>query len=118
MWGTTRATIQNMVTGVTDSYTTILRIVGVGYRATLDASSNSLSMKLGYAHNIDVQIPSGLNVKVPQPTRIIINGTDKQAVGAFAAKIRGYRKPEPYRGKGIFVDDETIKLKDGKGKKK
>lgn len=118
MWGTTRAHIQNMITGVTDTFTLILRIVGVGYRASLANDGKSLSLKLGYSHNLDVDIPDGLSVTVPQPTKVIINGTDKHDVGSFAAKIRSYRKPEPYRGKGVFVGDETIKLKDAKGKKK
>lgn len=116
-----RALIQNSVSGVSEGHVAILRLVGVGYRATLESSVPTLkpsypgqqfiSLKLGFAHPVELGVPEGVKASVPQPTRILLEGVDKQVVTDFAAKIRAWRKPEPYKGKGIFVNDETIKLK-------
>ncbi|KAI8925177.1 ribosomal protein L6, alpha-beta domain-containing protein [Entophlyctis helioformis] len=112
MWGTTRALLANMVTGVSEGYMIPVRLVGVGYRALME--QGKLSLKLGYAHPILLDIPEGVNVSIPAPQRILLQGNDLQAMTLFAAKIRKWRKPEPYNQKGIFVGDETIKKKDGK----
>ena len=119
--GTMRAHMQNSVTGVSEGHISILRMVGVGYRATIEDKAITkepeypgqrfVSLKLGFAHPVEMGIPQGVKATVPQPTRILLEGCDKQAVSQFAAKIRAWRKPEPYKGKGIFVNDETIKLK-------
>lgn len=93
-----------------------LKLVGVGYKASLNSSGDILSLKVGYCHSIDLKIPFNLTVAVPNPTKIIVKGINWQKVKEFAAKIRSHRPPEPYNGKGIFVDDETIKLKEGKKK--
>ncbi|KAJ2782322.1 54S ribosomal protein L6 mitochondrial [Coemansia javaensis] len=114
MWGTTRALINNCVRGVTEGFSATLRFVGVGYRAALEGGA--LVLRLGYAHPITMQIPPELKVAVPAPTRVLISGIDLQQVKLFAAKVREWKKPEPYNQKGIFVDDETIKKKDGKKK--
>ncbi|KAJ2452097.1 54S ribosomal protein L6 mitochondrial [Coemansia sp. RSA 2336] len=114
MWGTTRALINNCVVGVTEGYTATLRFVGVGYRAAIEGKK--LMMRLGYSHPIYMDIPQGLNVSVPAPTRVLITGIDLQQVKLFAAKIREWKKPEPYNQKGIFINDETIRKKDGKKK--
>ena len=119
--GTTRAYLHNHIMGVSEGHTTILRLVGVGYRATVEDSAVTVSpeypdqkfvsLKVGYSHPIELGIPRGLKASTPQPTRILLEGVEKQGVKEFAAKIRQWRVPEPYKGKGIFVDDETIKLK-------
>ncbi|KAJ1950280.1 54S ribosomal protein L6 mitochondrial [Linderina macrospora] len=114
MWGTTRALIQNCVTGVTEGFSATLRLVGVGYRAAVE--NGKLVLRLGYSHPVEMEIPEGLKVGTPVPTRILINGTDLQQVKLYAAKIREWKKPEPYNQKGIFVNDETIRKKDGKKK--
>ena len=121
MPGTIRALMQNHIVGVSEGHTCILRLVGVGYRATVENSATTkkpeyegqqfVSLKLGYAHPVEMPVPLGVKASVPQPTRILLEGCDKQAVTQFAAEIREWRKPEPYKGKGIFVNDETIKLK-------
>lgn len=114
MWGTTRALINNAIVGVSDGYKVHLRLVGVGYRGTLE--NNVLSLKLGYSHPVLMKIPEGLTCTVPQPNRVILSGVDLQQVTEFAAKIQRWRKPEPYNQKGIFINDETIKKKEGKKK--
>ncbi|KAJ1662922.1 54S ribosomal protein L6 mitochondrial [Coemansia sp. RSA 1813] len=114
MWGTTRALISNCVVGVTEGFSATLRFVGVGYRAGLE--SGKLVLRLGYSHPIAMAIPEGLTVSVPVPTRVLIRGIDLQQVKLFAAKVREWKKPEPYNQKGIFIDDETIRKKDGKKK--
>ncbi|OMJ08883.1 50S ribosomal protein L6 [Smittium culicis] len=118
MWGTTRALIKNMVTGVTEGYTSMLRMVGIGYRASLETVNGvkNLQLKLGYSHPVNIPIPDKLTVSVPFPTTIIVNGIDLQQVKLFAAKVREKKKPEPYNQKGIFVDEETIRKKEGKKK--
>jgi large subunit ribosomal protein L6 len=110
--GTTRALLSNMVTGVSTGFKKQLEIRGVGYRATLQG--NIVNLSLGYSHPINLEIPAGLSVSIPKNTDIIIEGADKQVVGEFAAKIRSYRKPEPYLGKGIRYVDEYVPRKAGK----
>ncbi|KAJ2233377.1 54S ribosomal protein L6 mitochondrial [Coemansia sp. RSA 1286] len=114
MWGTTRALINNCVVGVTEGFSATLRFVGVGYRAAME--DGRLALRLGYSHPISMEIPVGLKVSVPVPTRVLISGMDLQQVKLFAAKVREWKKPEPYNQKGIFINDETIRKKDGKKK--
>jgi large subunit ribosomal protein L6 len=123
MWGTMRAHISNSISGVSEGHVCILRVVGVGYRAEIHDNSidpkfaleyqgqKFMFLKLGFAHPVELPIPEGVKATVPQPTRILLEGCNKQMVSQFAAKIREWRKPEPYKGKGIFVNDETIRLK-------
>lgn len=110
--GLTRALIQNMVTGVTEGYSKVLDIVGVGYRAEL--KGKNLLLNIGYSHPIYFAPPDEITLEVPTPTQIKINGIDKELVGLVAAKIRSLRKPEPYKGKGIKYSDEVIIKKAGK----
>ncbi len=110
--GTTRALIANMVTGVSVGFKKQLEIRGVGYRAALQG--NIVNLSLGYSHPLNLEIPAGLTVTIPKNTDIIIEGADKQVVGEFAAKIRSFRKPEPYLGKGIRYVDEYVPRKAGK----
>jgi large subunit ribosomal protein L6 len=114
MWGTARARIQNMVTGVSEGYSRELEINGVGYRAALQG--NKLALQLGYSHDVTYPIPQGITVKCEKPTSITISGADKQKVGQVAAEIRAYRPPEPYKGKGVKYVEETIVRKEGKKK--
>ncbi|RUP46766.1 50S ribosomal protein L6 [Jimgerdemannia flammicorona] len=116
MWGTTQALVQNYVTGVSEGFRVPLRLEGVGYRATLEPSGEKLGLKLGYANPVELVVPEGIKATTPTPTKILLQGTDLQRVKLFAAKIRKYRKPEPYNQKGIFVGNETIKKKEGKKK--
>jgi len=110
--GLTRALVQNMVTGVTESYKKTLEIVGVGYKAEL--KGKNLLLTIGYSHPIYFVPPDEVKIEVPTPTQLIISGTDKELVGLVAAKIRSFRKPEPYKGKGIKYSDERIIRKAGK----
>ncbi len=110
--GMTRAIIQNMVTGVTEGYSKTLEIVGVGYRAEL--KGKNLLLSIGYSHPIYFIPPEEITLEVPSPTQIKISGIDKELVGLVAAKIRSFRKPEPYKGKGIKYSDEIIIRKAGK----
>lgn len=110
--GLTRALIQNMVVGVTESYKKTLEIVGVGYKAEL--KGKNLLLNIGYSHPIYFVPPEEIKLEVPAPTQIIISGNDKELVGLIAAKIRSFRKPEPYKGKGIKYSDERIIRKAGK----
>lgn len=116
MWGTSRALIQNNVVGISEGHLAIVKFVGTGYRATLekDGEDDVVSLKVGYPFTPKLKVPAGLTVTSPNPTRLLIEGINKQQVKLFAARIREYRKPEPYKGKGIFVNDETIKLKQKK----
>ncbi len=114
MWGMARNMINNMVKGVATGYTVNLEINGVGYRAAVQGKK--LNMQLGYSHDINYAIPDGITIKCEKPTAITISGADRQKVGQVAAEIRGYRKPEPYKGKGIKYDHETILRKEGKKK--
>ena len=113
-WGMQRTLVQNLVTGVTEGFTKKLLITGVGYRAA--ASGRKLKLQLGYSHDVDLEVPEGIEVKTPDATTVEISGNDKQAVGQFAAEIRRWRKPEPYKGKGIKYDGEFIFRKEGKKK--
>ena len=113
-WGMQRTLVQNLVTGVSDGFTKVLEITGVGYRAA--AQGRKLNMKLGYSHDVDIDIPQGIEVKTPDTTTIEISGIDRQQVGQVAAEIRRWRKPEPYKGKGIKYDGEFIFRKEGKKK--
>lgn len=110
--GLSRALVQNMVTGVTDTYKKTLDIVGVGYKAEL--KGKDLLLNIGYSHPIFLIPPEGVTLETPTPTQIIISGIDKQLVGLVSAKIRSFRKPEPYKGKGIKYSDEHIVRKAGK----
>jgi large subunit ribosomal protein L6 len=114
MWGTTRVLVRNMVRGVAQGYTKNLEINGVGFRAAVQGKS--LQLQLGYSHDVNFPIPEGITIKCDKPTSITISGADKQRVGQVAAEIRSYREPEPYKGKGIKYDTETILRKEGKKK--
>ncbi|MGI9452551.1 MAG: 50S ribosomal protein L6 [Geminicoccaceae bacterium] len=114
MWGLSRSLVSNMVTGVSTGFTRNLEIAGVGYRAAMDGKY--LNLQLGYSHDIKVAIPDDIQVKCATPTQISISGANRQRVGQIAAEIRSFRKPEPYKGKGIRYDDETIIRKEGKKK--
>ena len=114
MWGTTRALVNNMVTGVSKGFTVNLEINGVGYRAAVQGKV--LNLQLGYSHDVPFPIPDDVKITCEKPTSISITGADKQRVGQVAAVIRSYRKPEPYKGKGIKYDTETILRKEGKKK--
>ena len=114
--GLTRTLINNMIVGVTEGYTKTLEINGVGYRA--QKQGNKLVMNLGYSHPVEMEEPEGVKVEVSNPNQIIITGSDKQAVGQFAAVVREKRPPEPYKGKGIKYSDEVIRRKEGKTGKK
>jgi large subunit ribosomal protein L6 len=113
-WGMQRTLVSNLVEGVTGGFTKTLVITGVGYRA--NAQGNKLKLQLGYSHDVDLAVPEGLEVKTPDQTTVIISGIDKQAVGQFAAEIRRWRKPEPYKGKGIKYQGEYVFRKEGKKK--
>ena len=114
LWGTTRAQINNLVQGVSTGFTKELEIVGVGYRAKVQGST--LVLSLGFSHDIDFPIPEGIKIACPSQTEISISGSNKQQVGQVASKIRSYRKPEPYKGKGVRYKDEWILRKEGKKK--
>jgi large subunit ribosomal protein L6 len=111
--GLFRSLIANMVVGVTEGYVRRLEIVGVGYRAAL-RGSNGLTLQMGFSHPVEFDAPEGITFEVPTPTRITINGIDKQVVGQVAANIRKIRKPEPYKGKGIRYEGELVRRKSGK----
>jgi large subunit ribosomal protein L6 len=113
-WGMSRNMISNMVKGVSTGYTVALEINGVGYRAAVQGKN--LNLQLGYSHEVQFAIPEGITIKCDKPTSVSISGADKQKVGQVAAVIRSYRKPEPYKGKGIKYDHETIRRKEGKKK--
>lgn len=114
MWATSRTLVNNMVKGVADGYTVNLDINGVGYRAAVQGKE--LVMQLGFSHDVKYPIPEGIAIKCDKPTSITITGFDKQKVGQVAAEIRGWKKPEPYKGKGIKYDNEIILRKEGKKK--
>jgi large subunit ribosomal protein L6 len=113
-WGMQRTLVQNLVIGVTDGFTKILDITGVGYRANVQGKM--LKLQLGYSHDVDFAIPDGIEIKTPDNTTVEISGIDKQKVGQVAAEIRRWRKPEPYKGKGIRYRGEYIFRKEGKKK--
>ncbi|KAF2689826.1 mitochondrial 54S ribosomal protein YmL16 [Lentithecium fluviatile CBS 122367] len=126
MWGTTRAYLQNHILGVSEGHSAILRFNGVGYRASVEPTATTVepeypgqqfvNLKVGYSHPIELGIPKGVTASTPQPTRLLLEGPEKEVVMQFAAKIRMWRKPEPYKGKGIFVNGETIRLKNKRTK--
>ena len=113
-WGMTRTNVQNLVTGVTEGFTKVLEITGVGYRA--QAQGKNLRLQLGYSHDVNYKLPEGVEVKTPDQNTVEISGIDKQKVGQVAAEIRRWRKPEPYKGKGIKYRGEYIFRKEGKKK--
>jgi large subunit ribosomal protein L6 len=112
--GSTRAHLANMVTGVTAGFERKLELNGVGYRAAVQGKT--LNLALGYSHDINYPIPDGIDIKTPKPTEIVVKGIDRQRVGQVAAEIRGFRPPEPYKGKGVRYAGEKIVLKEGKKK--
>ena len=114
--GLSRTLVNNMVEGVTKGYEKKLKIVGVGYRAA--KNGNNLDLTLGFSHPVQMVDPEGITVEVPTQTDIIVKGIDKQAVGNYAAKIREWRQPEPYKGKGIRYENENVRRKEGKTGKK
>jgi large subunit ribosomal protein L6 len=114
MWGMQRTLLNNMVTGVSQGFKRELDIVGVGYRAAVEGTE--LTLQLGYSHPVHYPIPDGISISCERPTKITIEGIDKQRVGQVAAEIRAFRKPEPYKGKGIRYADEIVHRKEGKKK--
>ncbi|MEC9424459.1 MAG: 50S ribosomal protein L6 [Actinomycetota bacterium] len=116
MHGLARSLVNNMVVGVSEGFSKELQIVGVGYRAAAKGS-DGLELQLGFSHPVNVTAPAGITFEVPEPTRIIVSGTDKQVVGQVAADIRSYRKPEPYKGKGVRYLGEYVARKAGKAAK-
>lgn len=114
MAGTTRALINNMVTGVSAGFERKLELVGVGYRAS--AQGNKINLTLGFSHPVVYDVPEGVTVETPSQTEIIVRGADKQRVGQVAAELRAYRPPEPYKGKGVRYSDERIVIKEAKKK--
>ncbi|GAB5471693.1 MAG: 50S ribosomal protein L6 [Rhodospirillales bacterium] len=114
LWGTTRANISNMVTGVSTGFTKVLEITGVGYRAAVQGQT--LTLQLGFSHDVNFPIPEGITIKCEKPTTVAVSGADKQQVGQVCAKIRSYRPPEPYKGKGVRYSTEQIRRKEGKKK--
>ncbi len=113
-WGMQRTNVLNLVTGVTEGFTKVLEITGVGYRAA--AQGKNLRLQLGYSHDVNFPVPEGVDIKTPDANTVEISGIDKQKVGQVAAEIRRWRKPEPYKGKGIKYRGEFIFRKEGKKK--
>ena len=113
-WGSARANINNMVNGVSKGFSVALEINGVGYRAAVQGKT--LNLQLGFSHDINFPIPDDIKIVCEKPTSILISGPDRQRVGEVAAKLRSYRKPEPYKGKGIKYATETVRRKEGKKK--
>ncbi len=113
-WGMQRTLVSNLVEGVTEGFSKTLEISGVGYRAK--AQGKKLNLQLGFSHDVDIDVPEGLEVATPDATTVVISGIDKQAVGQLAAEIRRWRKPEPYKGKGIKYQGEYVFRKEGKKK--
>jgi large subunit ribosomal protein L6 len=113
-WGMSRTQVANLVTGVTGGFKKEMEITGVGYRAAVQGKV--LKLALGYSHDVDFAIPDGVTITTPKPTEIVVEGIDQQVVGQVAANIREWRKPEPYKGKGIKYKDEFIFRKEGKKK--
>ena len=114
MWGTARTMMHNLVSGVDQGFTKKLEIQGVGYRAQVQG--RDLVLQLGYSHEVRYSMPEGINVDCPDPTHIIVRGADRQKVGQVAAEVRGFRRVEPYKGKGIRYADEIVRRKEGKKK--
>jgi large subunit ribosomal protein L6 len=114
MWGLSRTLVNNLVTGVTSGFSQKLEIQGVGYRAAVQGKT--LNLQLGYSHDVPYAIPEGITITVEKPTLITVSGIDKQLVGQVAAEIRGWRPPEPYKGKGVRYEGEYVRRKEGKKK--
>ena len=114
LWGTTRNNINNMVKGVTDGFKTVLEIEGVGFKAAMQGKV--LVLNIGFSHEVRYEAPEGVTIKAEKPTVLSITGVDKQKVGQVAAEIRGMKKPEPYKGKGIKYEGERVRRKEGKKK--
>jgi large subunit ribosomal protein L6 len=114
MWGLSRTQVNNLVTGVTTGFTQKLEIQGVGYRAAVQGKN--LNLQLGFSHDVVYPIPAGITITSEKPTMISVSGMDKQLVGQVAAEIRGYRPPEPYKGKGVRYEGEYVRRKEGKKK--
>ena len=114
MWGTSRTLVANLVTGVTKGFEKKLEITGVGYRAAVQGKN--LQIALGYSHDVIYPIPAGIAIVTPKPTEVVVTGIDRQKVGQVAAEIRGFRRPEPYKGKGVKYAGEYIFRKEGKKK--
>lgn len=114
MWGMSRTMVFNMIEGVTEGFKKELELRGVGYRAQM--KGNDLSMQLGFSHDVDYTPPEGIKIEAPKPTVVIVSGIDKQQVGQVAAEIRAFRKPEPYKGKGVRYAGEYVRQKEGKKK--
>jgi large subunit ribosomal protein L6 len=114
MWGLSRSLVNNLVTGVTTGFTQRLEIQGVGYRAAVQGKN--LNLQLGFSHDVVYPIPAGISITSEKPTQISVSGMDKQLVGQVAAEIRGYRRPEPYKGKGVRYEGEYVRRKEGKKK--
>ncbi|MDH5301192.1 MAG: 50S ribosomal protein L6 [Gammaproteobacteria bacterium] len=112
--GTARALVNNMVVGVSKGFERKLRLVGVGYRA--QAQGKKLNLSLGFSHPVEFVVPEGIAVETPSQTEILVKGVDRHMVGQVAANIRAYRSPEPYKGKGVRYDDETVVMKEAKKK--
>jgi large subunit ribosomal protein L6 len=113
-WGMQRSMVQNLVTGVSEGFTKTLEITGVGYRAAMQG--RNLRLQLGYSHDVNITVPEGVDIKTPDATTVEVSGIDRQKVGQVAAEIRRWRKPEPYKGKGIKYRGEFIFRKEGKKK--
>ena len=113
-WGTSRTLVNNLISGVTKGFEEKLEITGVGYRAAVQGKQ--LNLQLGYSHDVNYPIPQGIAIATPKPTEVVISGIDKQQVGQVAAEIRGFRAPEPYKGKGVKYAGEYIFRKEGKKK--
>ena len=114
MWGTTRALVANMIHGVSTGYAKTMEIQGTGFRASVQGPN--LVINLGFSHDVVYPVPGGITITTPRPTSITVTGTDKRQVGQVAAEIRGFRPPEPYKGKGVRYDNEQIRRKEGKKK--
>lgn len=114
MAGTTRALVQNLVTGVSEGFTKTLEIIGVGYRA--QAKGQTLNLSLGFSHPVDYTLPEGVTAETPKNTQIVLKSADKQKLGHAAAEIRAFRPPEPYKGKGVRYADEQVRRKEAKKK--
>ncbi|KAL0934250.1 mitochondrial 54S ribosomal protein uL6m [Colletotrichum truncatum] len=122
MWGTTWAYLQRYIMGVSEGHTALLRLVGIGYRASVEQRGGKeeypgqkfLCLKLGFTHPIEMGIPEGVKVTAASPTRILLEGIDRETIMSFAGRVRKWRPPEPYKGKGVFINDQTIKLKQKK----
>lgn len=114
MWGLSRTLVNNLVVGVTQGFTSKLEIQGVGYRAAVQGKN--LNLQLGFSHDVAYPIPNGISITAEKPTMLTVTGIDKQLVGQVAAEIRAYRKPEPYKGKGVRYEGEYVRRKEGKKK--